>query len=96
MEHGAAPYEHKAGNRDSYFVTLEDAKGDRQTTWGVGLQQATGDAAPKIGSTIDLSHAGAEAVRLPGGQEASRNSWKVLGRMNWRMRSWKIGCPVPV
>ncbi|MBD8665922.1 hypothetical protein IFT59_22020 [Rhizobium sp. CFBP 8752] len=79
VEHGAAPYEHKAGNRESYFVTLEDAKGERHTTWGVGLQQAIGEAAPQIGSTIGLSHAGAEAVRLPGGQEARRNSWKVLG-----------------
>jgi hypothetical protein len=79
VEHGAALYEHKAGNRESYFVTLEDAKGERHTTWGVGLQQAIGEAAPQIGSTIGLAHAGAEAVRLPGGQEARRNSWKVLG-----------------
>jgi Ti-type conjugative transfer relaxase TraA len=79
VEHGAAPYEHKAGNRESYFVTLEDAKGERYTTWGLGLQQAIGEAASQIGSTIGLAHAGAEAVRLPGGQEARRNSWKVLG-----------------
>ncbi|WP_430246500.1 Ti-type conjugative transfer relaxase TraA (plasmid) [Neorhizobium sp. DAR64861/K0K2] len=79
VEHGAAPYEHKAGNRESYFVTLEDAKGERHTTWGVGLQRAIGEAAPQIGSTIGLAHAGAEAVRLPGGQDARRNSWKVLG-----------------
>lgn len=79
VEHGAAPYEHKTGNLKSYFVTLEDAKGERHTTWGVDLEQAIGEAAPKIGSTIGLAHAGAEAVRLPGGQEARRNSWKVLG-----------------
>jgi Ti-type conjugative transfer relaxase TraA len=79
VEHGAAPYEHRAGNRESYFVTLEDAKGERHTTWGVGLEQAIGEAAPKIGSAIGLVHVGAEAVRLPDGQQASRNSWKVLG-----------------
>lgn len=79
VDHGAAPYEHKDGNRESYFVTLENAKGERHTTWGVDLQRAMTEAGPEIGSTIGLAHAGAEAVRLPDGQEASRNTWKVLG-----------------
>ncbi|MCO5734775.1 Ti-type conjugative transfer relaxase TraA [Rhizobium sp. SSA_523] len=79
VEHGAAPYEHKAGNRDSYFVTLETAKGERHTVWGVGLQQAIAEASPEMGATIGLQHTGAEAVRLPNGHEASRNGWKVLG-----------------
>lgn len=79
VEHGAAPYEHMAGNANSYFVTLENAKGEPHTVWGVGLQQAIAEASPEMGSTIGLKHTGAEAVRLPNGQEASRNAWKVLG-----------------
>lgn len=79
VEHGAAPYEHKDGNAKSYFVTLENAKGERHTVWGVGLQRAIAEASPAMGSTIGLQHTGAEAVRQPNGQEASRNAWKVLG-----------------
>ena len=80
VEHGAAPYEHKAGNAKSYFVTLENAKGEHHTTWGVDLQRAMKEAGPEVGSTIGLQHAGSEAVRLPPeGQEATRNAWRVLG-----------------
>nr|CAD6629845.1 Ti-type conjugative transfer relaxase TraA [Rhizobium sp. Khangiran2] len=79
VEHGAAPYEHKAGNAKSYFVTLENAKGERHTTWGVDLQRAMQEAGPEVGSTIGLQHAGSEAVRLPpDGKEANRNRWAVM------------------
>ncbi|NTJ51379.1 Ti-type conjugative transfer relaxase TraA [Agrobacterium rhizogenes] len=77
VEHGVAPYEHKVGNRDSYFVTLENAKGERSTTWGVDLERAMKEAAPEIGATIGLRHEGAEPVRLPDGTETHRNWWKV-------------------
>lgn len=77
VEHGAAPFEHREGNRDSYFVTLENPKGERQTTWGVDLGRAMKDAAPEIGATIGLQHMGAEPVRLPDGQMVERNSWNV-------------------
>jgi Ti-type conjugative transfer relaxase TraA len=77
VEHGVAPYEHKPGNRDSYFVTLENDQGQRHTTWGVGLEQAMKEAAPEIGARIGLEHAGSETVRFPNGQTAERNSWKL-------------------
>ncbi|MBA9031752.1 Ti-type conjugative transfer relaxase TraA [Rhizobium leguminosarum] len=77
IEHGPAPYEHKAGNRDSYFVTLENDKGQKHTTWGVDLDRAMTDAKPDIGAKIGLEHAGSETVRLPDGTTAERNSWKV-------------------
>lgn len=79
VEHGVAPYEHKAGNRDSYFVTLENDKGQKHTTWGVDLERAMKDAAPEIGTKIGLEHAGSETVQLPDGKTAERNSWKVHG-----------------
>ncbi|PYE29871.1 Ti-type conjugative transfer relaxase TraA [Rhizobium sp. PP-F2F-G38] len=77
IEHGVAPYEHKAGNRDSYFVTLENDQGQRHTTWGVDLERAMTEAAPEIGAKIGLEHAGSETVRLPDGTTAERNTWKV-------------------
>jgi len=78
MEHGAAPYEHKEGNSQSYFVTLENAKGERHTTWGVDLERAMAETKPEIGATISLRHQGSEPVRLPDGQTVERHSWKVM------------------
>ncbi|GAA2890864.1 Ti-type conjugative transfer relaxase TraA [Aminobacter niigataensis] len=77
VEHGAAPYEHKEGNSQSYFVTLENDKGQRNTIWGVDLERAMKEAAPEIGDKIGLEHRGSEPVRLPDGQMAERNAWKV-------------------
>lgn len=77
VEHGVAPFEHKAGNRDSYFVTLETAQGERQTTWGVGLQAAIRQANAEIGATIGLRHEGSVSVTLPDGTETHRNAWRV-------------------
>ncbi|MBB4000757.1 Ti-type conjugative transfer relaxase TraA [Aureimonas pseudogalii] len=77
VEHGPAPYEHQAGNRGSYFVTLEGTGGETRTTWGVDLEQAMAQAAPAIGATIGLVHQGSQTVRLPDGTEAQRHSWSV-------------------
>lgn len=77
VEHGVAPYEHKAGNRGSYFVTLENDRGQKHTVWGVDLERAMKEAAPEIGDRIGLEHRGSETVRLPDGSSATRNAWKV-------------------
>ena len=77
VEHGTAPYEHQAGNRQSYFVTLENAQGQQHTTWGVDLERAMGEARPEIGAMIGLQHQGSEPVRLPDGQTVERHVWKV-------------------
>ena len=86
VEHGAAPYEHKEGNSQSYFVTLENAKGECHTTWGVDLERAMKEAAPEIGATIGLQHTGSEPVRLPDGQTVERHAWKVqdAGALAWQ------------
>ena len=78
IEHGSAPYDHKPENRESYFVTLENAQGERHTTWGVDLQRAISEAQPEIGDRIGLRHEGSEPVRLPDGAEVERNAWKVM------------------
>ncbi|RVM17907.1 Ti-type conjugative transfer relaxase TraA [Sinorhizobium meliloti] len=77
VEHGAAAYEHKEGNSQSYFVTLENAKGEHHTTWGVDFERAMTEAAPEIGATISLQHQGSEPVRLSDGTQTERHSWKV-------------------
>lgn len=79
VEHGVAPFEHKEGNSQSYFVTLETDQGQRRTLWGVDLERAmkAGKQAPEIGDRIGLQHVGSEPVRLPDGTETHRNAWKV-------------------
>ena len=77
VEHGIAPYEHRAGKRDSYFVTLENDKGEQRTLWGVDLERAMQEAAREIGEKIGLQHLGSTPVTLPDGTQTHRNRWKV-------------------
>jgi hypothetical protein len=77
VEHGAAPYEHDPKNSDSYFVTLENDKGEQRTLWGVDLERAMKEAAPEIGERIGLQHEGSTPVTLPDGTQTHRNTWKV-------------------
>ncbi|MQB40199.1 Ti-type conjugative transfer relaxase TraA [Agrobacterium tumefaciens] len=78
VDHGVAPYEHNPQSRDSYFVTLENDKGERRTVWGVDLKRAMQEASPKIGDRISLQHEGATPVTLPDGTKAERNAWRVV------------------
>ena len=75
--HGAAPYEHDPQKSDSYFVTLENDKGEQRTLWGVDLERAMKEAAPEIGEKIGLQHEGSTPVTLPDGTQTHRNAWKV-------------------
>ncbi|MBM6398762.1 Ti-type conjugative transfer relaxase TraA [Ochrobactrum anthropi] len=77
VEHGAAPYEHDPQKSDSYFVTLENDKGEQRTLWGVDLERAMTEAAPEIGDKIGLQHLGSTPVTLPDGTQTHRNTWKV-------------------
>ncbi len=78
VEHGAAPYEHNPDARESYFVTLENDKGEQRTVWGVDLKRALQEASPQIGDKIGLQHEGATPVTLPEGTQTQRNSWRVV------------------
>jgi len=77
VEHGTAPYEHDPQKSDSYLVTLENAKGEQRTLWGVDLERAMKEAAPEAGQKIGLQHMGSTPVTLPDGTETHRNTWKV-------------------
>ncbi|MCZ7866267.1 MULTISPECIES: Ti-type conjugative transfer relaxase TraA [Agrobacterium] len=78
VDHGVAPYAHNPESRESYFVTLENDKGERHTVWGVDLKRAMREASPKIGDRIGLQHEGATPVTLPDGTKAERNAWRVV------------------
>ena len=78
VDHGEAPYEHKPGNRESYFVTLAYGDGQERTIWGVDLARAIDEADVHVGDRIGLKHQGSEQVRLPDGTMAKRNTWKIV------------------
>lgn len=78
VEHGAAPYVHQAGNRASYFVTVESEQGQRSTTWGVDLGRAMAEAKPEIGDRIGLQHERKGPLTLPDGTQTERNSWRIV------------------
>ncbi|MBB3811523.1 Ti-type conjugative transfer relaxase TraA [Pseudochelatococcus contaminans] len=77
VEHGAAPFEHKEGGSKSYFVTLENARGEQRTVWGVDLERVMKERAPEIGEKIGLQHMGSTPVTLPDGTQTHRNTWEV-------------------
>lgn len=78
VDHGVAPYEHNPQSRESYFVTLENDKGEQRTVWGVDLKRAMQEASPKFGDRIGLQHEGATPVTLPDGTQVQRNAWRVV------------------
>lgn len=75
VEHGAAPFQHKEGAGQSYFVTLERGEGERQTLWGVDLERVIGDSGAQLGDVIDIQKVGSVPVTLPDGTQTHRNSW---------------------
>tara|TARA_R110002072_G_scaffold251266_2_gene410120 strand:- start:8689 stop:11388 length:2700 start_codon:yes stop_codon:yes gene_type:complete len=77
VKHGSDHYEHDKTNSNSYYVTLENDKGESRTIWGVDLGRAMDEADPKAGDKIGLEHMGAKMVTLPDGTAAKRNTWKV-------------------
>lgn len=77
VEHGHAPYQHKDGNRRSYFVTLTTDGGDEKTIWGVDLERAVEASGATVGDRVSLEHVDAAPVDLPQGGTAMRNSWQM-------------------
>lgn len=63
-EHGKAPYEHNKDNRESYYVTLENADGEKSTTWGVDLERAMEESGAKEGDTVELENQGRQPVTV--------------------------------
>lgn len=64
VEHGKAPYEHNKDNRESYYVTLENADGEKSTTWGVDLERAMEESGAKEGDTVELENQGRQPVTV--------------------------------
>jgi len=64
IDHGKAPYEHKPDNRPSYYVTLENASGEKSTTWGVDLERAIQASKAQRGEKVELENLGRQPVQI--------------------------------
>ena len=82
VEHGRAPFEHREGEKESYYVTLENHQGERHTTWGVDLGRAMQASGAQPGDRVGLHHDGATPVTLPTGEQVERNQWRVLSEQD--------------
>lgn len=82
VKHGAAPYLHKEGNSDSYYVVMKDKEGLESTQWGVGLKDALKGFRRGQEIALDLKESKPVQVRVrdENGQystrEAVRNIWQ--------------------
>ncbi|EJE8675703.1 helix-turn-helix domain-containing protein [Vibrio parahaemolyticus] len=86
VAHGQAPYQHKEGNSQSYFVELSNG----ETMWGVKLKDAMEESGAQIGDEVSVSKVGAKDVEVqvqkedaqgnklpPETIETKRNDWVV-------------------
>lgn len=82
VKHGAAPYLHKEGNSDSYYIVLKDKEGQESTQWGVGLKDALKGFRRGQEIALDLKESKPVQVRVRDEQgkfstrEAVRNIWQ--------------------
>ncbi|EMC9392298.1 helix-turn-helix domain-containing protein [Vibrio parahaemolyticus] len=60
VAHGQAPYQHKEGNSQSYFVELSNG----ETKWGVKLKGAIEESGAQIGDEVSISKVGAKDVEV--------------------------------
>src|SRR5471032_632706 len=58
VAHGPAPYQHDPENSRSYFVTVKDAVGAEQTSWGIDLERVVGNSGVEIGDQVKLENVG--------------------------------------
>jgi hypothetical protein len=64
VDHGAAPYRHRADNAPSYFVSLRQTTGEVITHWGLDLKRATQAAGAAIGDRVQLVREGRDRVQV--------------------------------
>jgi len=90
VAHGPAPYQNVPENSRSYFVTVKDAAGTEQTSWGLDLERAISDSGVQIGEPVKLDNLGSQPVVVQAPvkdatgkvigfepKEARRNVWSV-------------------
>jgi len=64
VDFGAAPYDNDKKNEESFFVTLETPKGEKQV-WGVDLERAVQAGEVQKGQEVAVAYQGSQQVTVP-------------------------------
>lgn len=64
VAHGKAPFNHKEGNNESYFVTTKSGAGKEHTQWGADLERAVKVSGASVGDKVHLSHTGSREFNI--------------------------------
>lgn len=86
---GNAPYEFKAGNRLSFYITLRQSCGTDTTVWGIDLRRVAREMSLAAGNTVELEFVGRKAVVV---EEPVRNRQGVIvgyRQVSTHRNSWK-------
>jgi hypothetical protein len=91
VKHGAAPYQNKSENTQSYFATLQDSQGNERTVWGKEIETTLKNANIKTGDNIKLIKSDKTPVTVPTSQfdgqgnkigvkdiQTFKNNWSVI------------------
>lgn len=81
--HGAAPYLNDPKNTASYYVSLDDGRGELETVWGVDLERSLGYAGVRIDDAIALARNGNRVVEIDEKQADGSVVKKSVERVNW-------------
>ncbi|MCE5165567.1 LPD7 domain-containing protein [Plesiomonas sp. PI-19] len=63
VDHGAAPYEFKEENKQSYFIKVKQPNNTVRTVWGTGISQAVKKSQAQRGDNITLSRQNSSAEK---------------------------------
>lgn len=63
-DYGKAPYQNNSLNSDSFYIKLEDNKGNEKTVWGKDLEEALLRSNKKIGDEVVINNKGVENVTI--------------------------------
>ncbi|MCC7005933.1 MAG: hypothetical protein IT497_04740 [Ottowia sp.] len=77
IRHGEDYYAHDKNNKESYFITLENANGRQSTLWGVDLERVIDEKGIAVGDDICLESKGKKIVEVE--QEVKNQAGEVIG-----------------
>jgi hypothetical protein len=93
LQHGAAPYQFRRGEAESYFVKIVNERGER-TLWGADLKRALAESRSqvKIGDVVGLRRIARERVTVSAQERDSsgrtvRESRQITHRNQWLVES---------
>ncbi|GGO83764.1 hypothetical protein GCM10011348_28290 [Marinobacterium nitratireducens] len=90
IAHGKDHYEKNPDNRQSYYVTLENADGQKSTTWGIDLERAMGDSGAKQGDLVELENQGRRPVTVNREVKDSNGNVVDTEQINTYRNAWRV------